>query len=40
MRITVDQVTRPGYRRFYIRRREAGLILNGDAVKFLKTTIA
>jgi HK97 family phage major capsid protein len=38
LRITVDQVTRPGYSRFFIRRREAGIPLNVDAIKFLKTT--
>ena len=38
MRITVDQVTNPGFVRFYIRRREGGIPLNNDAIKFLKTT--
>lgn len=38
MRITVDQVTNPGFVRYYIRRREGGIPLNNDAIKFLKTT--
>lgn len=40
MRITVDQVTNIGFVKYYIRRREAGIPTNNDAVKFLKTTIA
>lgn len=38
MRITVDQVTNPGFVKYYIRRREGGIPMNNDAVKFLKTT--
>lgn len=34
--ITVDQVTNPGYTRFYVRRRFGGIPTNNDAVKFLK----
>lgn len=34
--ITQDQVTNPGYLRFYLRRRYGGMPLNNDAVKFLK----
>ncbi len=37
MRITVDQVTNPGFVKYYIRRREGGKPLNNDAIKFLKT---
>jgi HK97 family phage major capsid protein len=38
LRITVDQVTTPGYVKFYIRRRTGGIVLNNDAIKCLKTT--
>lgn len=38
MRMTVDQVTNPGFVRFFIRRREGGIVLNNNAVKFLRTT--
>jgi HK97 family phage major capsid protein len=34
--VTVDQVTNPGYTRFYVRRRYGGCPLNNDAVKFLR----
>lgn len=36
MRMTRDEVTNPGFVRFYIRRREGGIILNNDAVKVVK----
>lgn len=36
LRMTRDEVTNPGYVRFYVRRRIGGIILNNDAVKFLK----
>ena len=36
--ITSDQVTNPGYNRFYVRRRYGGIPLNNDAVKFLRLT--
>jgi HK97 family phage major capsid protein len=35
MEITVDQVTNPGYTRFYVRRRIGGCVLNNDAIKCL-----
>lgn len=38
MRITRDDVTNPGYVRFYVRRREGGIVLNNNAAKFLRTT--
>lgn len=38
LRITRDEVTNPGYIRFYVRRREGGIVLNNNAVKWLKTT--
>ena len=38
MRITRDNVTNVGFVRFYVRRREGGIVLNNDAIKFLKTT--
>lgn len=34
--VTLDQVTNPGYVRFYVRRRYAGIPTNNDAVKFLR----
>lgn len=36
LRITRDNVTKVGHIRFYVRRREGGIVLNNDAVKFLK----
>jgi HK97 family phage major capsid protein len=36
--ITPDQVTNPGYIRFYVRRRYGGIPLNNDAVKFLRVS--
>ena len=33
---TVEQVTNPGYTRFYVRRRWGGIPKNNDAVKFLR----
>jgi HK97 family phage major capsid protein len=36
LRITRDNVTNPGFVRFYVRRREGGIVLNNDAAKFLK----
>ena len=38
MRITRDNVTNVGFVRFYVRRREGGIVLNNNAIKFLKTT--
>jgi HK97 family phage major capsid protein len=41
LRITVDHnITTPGKVKFFVRRREGGMPLNKDAVKFLRTTIA
>jgi len=37
MRVTRDNVTNPGFVRFYIRRREGGIVLNNDAIKFIRT---
>jgi HK97 family phage major capsid protein len=36
LNITQDNVTNPGYVRFWVRRRYGGMPLNNDAVKFLK----
>jgi HK97 family phage major capsid protein len=36
LRITRDNVTNVGYVRFYVRRREGGMVSNNDAVKWLK----
>lgn len=38
MRITRDTVTNIGHVRFYVRRREGGIVLNNNAIKFIKTT--
>ncbi len=37
MRVTRDNVTNIGFVRFYIRRREGGIVLNNDAIKWIKT---
>ena len=36
-RITRDDVTNIGHVRFYVRRREGGIVLNNDAAKFVRT---
>lgn len=36
LRITRDDVTNVGHVRFYVRRREGGIVTNNDAIKFLK----
>lgn len=38
LRITRDNVTNVGFVRFYVRRREGGIVLNNDALKVLKVT--
>ena len=40
MRVTRDNVSNVGFVRFYIRRREGGIVSNNDAIKFLKTTLS
>jgi HK97 family phage major capsid protein len=40
MRVTRDNVTNVGFIRFYMRRREGGIVLNNNAIKWLKTTTA
>lgn len=37
LRITSDQVTNIGFVRFYVRRREGGIVLNNDAIKWIRT---
>ena len=37
MRITRDNVTAIGFVKFYVRRREGGIVLNNDAAKFIRT---
>ena len=39
LRITRDNVTSPGFVRYYIRRREGGIVLNNDAIKFIRTIL-
>lgn len=40
LRVTRDNVTNVGFVKFYVRRREGGIVLNNDAIKFLRTTVA
>lgn len=40
LRITVDPYTSAGFVKYYVRRREGGMPLNNNAIRFLKTTIA
>jgi len=40
LRVTRDNVTNIGFVRFYMRRREGGIVLNNNAIKFLKVTAA
>lgn len=37
MRITRDNITNPGYVRFYVRRREGGIVFDNNAIKFIRT---
>lgn len=39
-RILQDPFSNPGFVRFYVRRREGGIVLNNDAAKWLKTVVA
>lgn len=36
LRLTKDEITKPGYKRWHMRRRVAGAPTNDDAIKFLK----
>jgi HK97 family phage major capsid protein len=38
LRVTRDNVTNVGFIRFYVRRREGGIVGNNDALKWIKTT--
>jgi HK97 family phage major capsid protein len=38
LRITRDNISAPGFIRFYVRRRLGGHVLNNDAIKFLRTS--
>jgi HK97 family phage major capsid protein len=41
LRITVDaNITQPGRIKYFIRRREGGIVLNNDAIKFLKCAVS
>lgn len=40
LRMTRDNVTNIGHVRFYIRRREGGIVLNNNAIKWIRTTAA
>lgn len=37
LRVTRDNVTNVGFVRFYVRRREGGIVLNNDSIKWLRT---
>lgn len=37
LRVTRDPYSTPGFVRFYVRRREGGIVLNNDAAKFIRT---
>lgn len=37
LRITRDNVTNVGFIRYYVRRREGGIVLNNDAIKWIRT---
>lgn len=37
LRITRDNITSPGFVKWYVRRREGGIVLNNDAAKFIRT---
>lgn len=39
LRVTRDNVTAPGHVKFYVRRREGGIVLNNDAAKFIRTIL-
>ena len=36
LRMTVDNITTPGYVKYYVRRRQGGIIYNDDAIKLIK----
>ena len=36
MRITRDEITTPGYVKFYVRKRVGGKVKNSEAIKLLK----
>jgi HK97 family phage major capsid protein len=40
LRVTRDNVTNPGFVRFYVRRREGGILLNNDALKVIKFAVS
>lgn len=39
MRLTVDEITLPGFVKFYLRKRVGGKVLNSDAIKVLKFAV-
>ena len=36
LRMTMDNITTPGYVKYYVRRRQGGKVYNDDAIKLLK----
>jgi len=36
LRIAVDQITSPGYVKYYVRKRQGGIVYNDDAIKVIK----
>jgi HK97 family phage major capsid protein len=39
LRVTRDNISAPGFVKFYVRRREGGIVLNNDAVKLIKRAL-
>ena len=40
IRMTMDEVTTPGYVKFYVRKRVGGKVLNSDALKLVKCSVS
>lgn len=40
LRMTVDNITTPGYVKYYVRRRQGGKVYNDDAIKLLKCAVS
>jgi HK97 family phage major capsid protein len=40
MRLTVDEITTPGFVKFYLRKRVGGKVLNSDAIKVMKMAVS
>jgi HK97 family phage major capsid protein len=40
LRVTRDNISNPGFVKFYVRRREGGILLNNDAIKVIKFAVS